>query len=207
MRNMTCGLNVGWSKRIQNFWIRLAASITWLLPEEGEAQFRVIHNNWLRAWPEYMYHGQTQYFSLPRLRRLLFLPCKNRMCSTTVIRILVPTNKAPKCIVVILIRVSLMRCEKNFTCNTIVLWVDSNKVISVSRVTKRQQRPHLTFWHNCWWPLLVRQEKLCRVIGNLRLRGTRTQRTGGRYSITGWIFRRWIIFFGKLIFFSWPGVV
>ena len=49
---------------------------------------------------------------------------------------------------------------------------------------------------------LVRQEKLCRVIGNLRLRGTRTQRTGGRYSITGWIFRRWIIFFGKLIFFS-----
>ena len=52
------------------------------------------------------------------------LPCENRMCSTfnnSNKGLLVPTNKAHNCIVVILIRVSVMRCEKNFSCNTIVL--------------------------------------------------------------------------------------
>ena len=178
MSNMTCGLNVGWCKRIQNFWIRLAASITWLLPGESEAQFRVIHNNWLRAWPEYL---MSQHNSSPSFGENSYeyspLPCESRICPTD---FLVLTNKSPNCIVVILIRVSFMRCERNFCCNTIVLWVDLNKVISVSRVTKPRQRPHLTLCD----PSHVWQEKLCRVIGNLRLGGT--QRTGGRYSIAGY---------------------
>ena len=180
MSNMTCGLNVGWCKRIQNFWIRLAASITWLLPGESEAQFRVIHNNWLRAWPEYL---MSQHNSSPSFRENFYdysLSSALWVCVWAIVtRLLVPTNKPPNCIVVILIRVSFMRCERNFCCNTIVLWVDLNKVISDSRVTKPRQRPQLTLGD----PSHVWQEKLCRVIGNLRLRGT--QRTGGRYSIAG----------------------